>query len=461
MHKGRRHVLKAVPGALLALDLPLACAGSIVAVRVWPARDYTRVTLELDAPVRHSYFTVPDPHRLVVDLPGIELDAALRDLVAQVRADDPYIAAVRVGQNRPGVARLVFDLKVAVDAQVFAVTPVGDYRHRLVFDLYPEQAPDPLAALIEQNRVMSEQAAATKATPAQDPLAALIREREASSARGDRSGSPSASQGPRSREPREPARSDSARESNRPELAQPRASVRRMITVAIDPGHGGEDPGAIGPMGTMEKDVVLAIAMRLRERLAAVPNLRVLMTRDSDYFVSLGARVSKARAVSADLFVSIHADAFVTPQARGSSVFVLSERGASSVGARWLANQENRSDQIGGVDVRRGDREVASVLIDLSTTAQIQHSRKLGTAVLGELGAVGDLHKAGVEQAGFAVLRAPDIPSILVETAFISNPDEERKLADPEYQQRLAEALHKGIREYFRRNPPAARGQST
>ncbi len=458
MRERRRRVLKAVPGALLALDLPLAWASSIVAVRVWPARAYTRVTLELDAPVRPTYFTVPEPHRLVVDLPGVELDATLRDLVAQVRADDPYIAAVRVGQNRPGVARLVFDLKVAVDAQVFAVTPVGDYRHRLVFDLYPEQAPDPLAALIEQNRLMSEQAAAARSSPAQDPLAALIREREASSARSDRSGSPAASQDLRSREP---GRTDSPRDPNRTEPGRARAPVRRMITVAIDPGHGGEDPGAIGPMGTMEKDVVLAIAMRLRERLAAEPNLRILMTRDSDYFVSLGARVSKARAVSADLFVSIHADAFVTPQARGSSVFVLSERGASSVGARWLANQENRSDQIGGVDARRGDREVASVLIDLSTTAQIQHSRKLGTAVLGELGAVGDLHKAGVEQAGFAVLRAPDIPSILVETAFISNPDEERKLADPEYQQRLADALHKGIREYFRRNPPAARGQAT
>ncbi len=458
MRERRRRVLKAIPGALLALDLPLAWASSIVAVRVWPARAYTRVTLELDAPVRPTYFTVPEPHRLVVDLSGVELDATLRDLVAQVRADDPYIAAVRVGQNRPGVARLVFDLKVAVDAQVFAVTPVGDYRHRLVFDLYPEQAPDPLAALIEQNRLMSEQAAASRASPAQDPLAALIREREASSARSDRSGSPAASQDMRSREP---GRTDSPRAPNRTEPARARAPVRRMITVAIDPGHGGEDPGAIGPMGTMEKDVVLAIAMRLRERLAAEPNLRILMTRDSDYFVSLGARVSKARAVSADLFVSIHADAFVTPQARGSSVFVLSERGASSVGARWLANQENRSDQIGGVDARRGDREVASVLIDLSTTAQIQHSRKLGTAVLGELGAVGDLHKAGVEQAGFAVLRAPDIPSILVETAFISNPDEERKLADPEYQQRLADALHKGIREYFRRNPPAARGQAT
>ena len=458
MRERRRRVLKAIPGALLALDLPLAWASSIVAVRVWPARAYTRVTLELDAPVRPTYFTVPEPHRLVVDLPGVELDATLRDLVAQVRADDPYIAAVRVGQNRPGVARLVFDLKVAVDAQVFAVTPVGDYRHRLVFDLYPEQAPDPLAALIEQNRLMSEQAAAARSSPAQDPLAALIREREASSARSDRSGSPAASQDLRSREP---GRTDSPRDPNRTEPGRARAPVRRMITVAIDPGHGGEDPGAIGPMGTMEKDVVLAIAMRLRERLAAEPNLRILMTRDSDYFVSLGARVSKARAVSADLFVSIHADAFVTPQARGSSVFVLSERGASSVGARWLANQENRSDQIGGVDARRGDREVASVLIDLSTTAQIQHSRKLGTAVLGELGAVGDLHKAGVEQAGFAVLRAPDIPSILVETAFISNPDEERKLADPEYQQRLADALHKGIREYFRRNPPAARGQAT
>jgi N-acetylmuramoyl-L-alanine amidase len=236
--------------------------------------------------------------------------------------------------------------------------------------------------------------------------------------------------------------------------------TRRIATVAIDAGHGGEDPGAIGPAGTMEKDVVLAIARRLRDELANEPGIRVLLTRDADYFVPLATRVAKARAVSADLFVSLHADAFIEPRARGSSVFVLSERGASSVGARWLAGRENRADLIGGVNLRRGNREAASVLLDLSTTAQLRHSRQLGKAVLNELGQVGRLHKASIEEAGFAVLKAPDIPSILVETAFISNPEEERKLRDPAYQARLARALRNGIRGYFRRHPPVRHGQS-
>ena len=233
-----------------------------------------------------------------------------------------------------------------------------------------------------------------------------------------------------------------------------------MVTIAIDPGHGGEDPGAVGRYGTLEKDVVLAVAFRLRDRINAEPNLRAFLTRDSDYFVPLATRVSKARAVQADLFVSVHADAFVLPNARGSSVFVLSDRTASSVGARWLASRENRADLIGGVNLPRRSREVASVLLDLSTTAQIRESKRLASAVLGELRSIGELHKPGVEQAAFAVLRAPDIPSILVETAFISNPDEERKLRNPRYQLQIADAIFAGIRNHFRRNPPGPRGQS-
>ncbi|MFO0231485.1 MAG: N-acetylmuramoyl-L-alanine amidase [Burkholderiales bacterium] len=443
--RGRRRFLSAVPGALLALDLPLAHGATVVAVRVWPARDYTRVTLELDEPLRTSHFTVTDPPRLVVDIEGVDTDAALRDIVAKVQSNDPYIASVRVGQNRPKVTRLVFDLKAPVAPQVFTLPPIAAYRHRLVLDLHPVEPPDPLAQLIEQTRgtpadpagrppprtatpaaaARGAPAPATRA-PADDPIAGLIRERDPSSAR---------------RAPRAP-------------------EIARMITVAIDPGHGGEDPGAIGRFGTMEKDVVLAVAFRLRERINAEPNMRAFMTRDSDFFVPLATRVSKARAVQADLFVSLHADAFVLPHARGSSVFVLSDTTATSVGARWLASRENRADLIGGVNLPKRSREVASVLLDLSTTAQIKESKRLGSAVLGELRSLGDVHKAAVEQAAFAVLRAPDIPSILVETAFISNPDEERKLRNPRYQVQLADAVFTGIRRHFRRHPPGPRGQT-
>jgi len=430
----RRRFLRTVPGALLALDLPRAHGAGIVGVRIWPAPDYTRVTLELDEALKSSHFVASDPPRVVVDLEGVDIDAALREIVAKVQADDPYIATVRVAQNRAHVVRLVFDLKVPVSPQVFSLAPNGVYRHRLVLDLYPTRPIDPLAALIEQTR-NSPAAIAVPTPPAStgpidDPLASLIREREAA-----------------------------LRMLAEPERPHARADrVSRLLTIAIDPGHGGEDPGAIGPNGTMEKDVVLNVALRLREKLQAEPGVRVLMTRDSDFFVPLATRVSKARAVSADLFVSVHADAFVLPHAKGSSVFVLSDRSASSLGARWLARRENSADLIGGVNLPASNREVAKVLLDLSTTAQIKDSRKLAGSVLGELRSVGDLHSAQIEQAGFAVLRAPDVPSILIETAFISNPDEERKLRDPRYQAQLADAIFVGIKNYFRRNPPAARG---
>ena len=230
-----------------------------------------------------------------------------------------------------------------------------------------------------------------------------------------------------------------------------------MITIVIDPGHGGEDPGALGRSGTQEKDVTLAIARKLKERINREPNMRAVLTRDGDYFIPLQTRVEKARRVNADLFVSVHADAFIKPHARGSSVFALSERGATSVAARWLAKRENEADLIGGVNLDVKDRYLKQTLLDLSQTATINDSLKLGKAVLSELGEINTLHKAQVEQAGFAVLKAPDIPSILVETAFISNPEEESRLKSESYQAKMADALLQGIKRYFAKNPPLSR----
>ena len=411
-----------------------ARAAQIVGVRVWPAEDYTRVTLENDSNLKTTHFLVKDPERMVVDIEGIDLNPALKSLVAKIQSNDPYIRQVRVGQNRPGVVRLVFDLKDEVRPQVFVLPPVGSYQHRLIFDLYPVNPPDPIAALIAKGDWMKEM-------PKQLPPefgAPMTEERQQPK--------------PRASEP-QIAKTEPSED--------PPPKLNRMITIALDPGHGGEDPGAIGAAGSYEKNVVLAIAKRLKARIEQQPNMRVMLTRDGDYFVPLQVRVQKARKVQADLFVSIHADAFVEPTARGSSVFALSEKGASSTAARWLANKENSADLIGGVNLRGQDHQLASVLLDLSTTAQINDSMKLARAVLGEIGGINKLHKGSVEQAGFAVLKAPDIPSILVETAFISNPEEEARLNDDGYQNQMADALMSGIRKYFSKNPPLARNRLT
>ena len=428
----RRTVLKA-GGTLLLSVLPALPAGAaqILAVRVWPAADYTRVTLENDTDLKSTHFTVPDPQRLVVDIEGLELNPTLKGLVAKIESGDPYIKQVRVGQNRPNVVRLVFDLKEEVKPQVFTLAPVGTYNHRLIFDLYPVKAVDPIAAMIEKGEW-------TPGAPGTDP---------------QQTATPATLTPPAVATTPPPAAA-----TVKPEPAAP-ARVTRMITIALDPGHGGEDPGAIGSQGTREKDIVLAIAKRLKFKLEEQPNIRVMLTRDGDYFVPLGTRVDKARKVQADLFVSLHADAFMLPSARGSSVFVLSEKGATSSAARWLANKENLADAIGGVNMKGHDAQLASVLLDLSTTAQINDSMKLGRAVLSEIGGIAKLHKGAVEQAGFAVLKAPDIPSILIETAFISNPQEEAKLRDNGYQDEIANAITKGIKRYFSKNPPLAKGR--
>lgn len=424
--------------ALLLGPPQIVRGATILAVRVWPADDYTRVTIESDAGLTERHFVAENPYRLVIDIDGLELSPALRELVGKVRSDDPFIEGVRVGQNQPRVVRLVIDLKQPTAPQLFTLAPVAAYQHRMVFDLYPVTERDPLLALIQEK----EQAEQRAAEAVRDALGEFIGKLDKPLSGPPRP--PAAASGPPLQTPAPPATAEPGR-------------VDRLIVVALDPGHGGEDPGATGPSGLREKDVVLAIALQLREKLNARPGMRVMLTRDADFFVPLNERVRKARRVQADLFVSIHADAFFKPQARGASVFALSERGASSSAARWMAERENAADGVGGLNVKNRHADVMRTLLDMSTTAQIKDSLKLGGEVLGQIGKVGKLHKGQVEQAGFAVLKAPDIPSILVETAFISNPDEEDKLRDPAYQAQLVEALARGIARYFARNPPLAR----
>ena len=443
----RRDALRSMGGAVVLLlgATELAFGASIVAVRVWPAADYTRVTIESDALLTQKHFLAENPSRLVIDIDGLELSPALRELVGKVRADDPFIAGVRAGQNQPRVVRVVIDLKQPTAPQLFTLAPVAAYQHRLVFDLYPTQERDPLLALIRDKETAEQQAA--KAV--QDALGEFIGKIE-------RPAPPGAAPPPAL-----PPVATLPPQQQTPAPLPPaiQGKIDRLIVVAIDPGHGGEDPGASGPSGLREKDVVLRIALQLRDALNALPNMRAMLTRDADYFVPLHDRVRKAQRVQADLFVSIHADAFITPQANGASVFALSQGGATSAAARWMANRENAADAIGGVNVKATDASVLRALLDMSTTAQIRDSLKLGGEVLGQIGKVGKLHKGSVEQAGFAVLKAPDIPSILVESAFISNPEEEARLRDPEYQAQLVRALTLGIQRYFAKNPPLARSR--
>ena len=466
--------------ALLAILLPGVCFSGVEvsAVRVWPAPEYTRITLESAKPIEYSLFTVDAPHRLVLDLEDVEFTAALESLPGRVGKDDAFIAQARIARQKSGVLRLVLDVRTEVRPQAFSLRPVGEYGHRLVLDVYPAEPVDPLLALLRQ--IDSGQAPDSSVA---EPVA-IPQPADTPSATAAKSAGPATAAGRAPDAAKAPApQSANARAAEKPKPAAPHASRQsaalpaaagtapagkragagrkpepapqmvRLITVAIDAGHGGEDPGARGRHGTYEKAVTLAIARKLKTRVDAEPNMRAVLIRDGDYYVPLHDRVDKARRIRADLFVSIHADAFVKPHARGSSVFALSRRGATSAAARWLAKRENEADLIGGVNLDVPDRYLKETLLDLSQDGTIHHSIKLGRAVLAELGELNALHKPRVEQAGFAVLKAPDIPSILVETAFISNPDEERKLAKPEYQEQMAAAILAGIRRYFAQNP--------
>ncbi|MGJ7489692.1 N-acetylmuramoyl-L-alanine amidase [Variovorax sp. ZT4R33] len=460
----RRAFLKAGSLVLLLGVQEIARGATIMAVRVWPANDYTRVTIESDGRLQTQQLTVGSPPRLAVDIEGIQLNPALRDLVGKIKPDDPYINGLRVGQFAPNVVRIVFDLKQAVQPQVFSLAPIAAYHHRLVLDLYPERPVDPMEALIAERLRDAPRVAGT------DPLGDLMAQQAARAApqtSGGRGGAPPLVAPPTlppvvATAPIKPMAPPAARGAAPATATASRTD--RIIIIALDPGHGGEDPGAIGPNGTREKDIVLQVAHRLRERINAAnvggSPMRAFLTRDADFFVPLGVRVQKARRVQADLFVSIHADAFTTPAASGASVFALSQSGASSSAARWMANKENQADKVGGLNVGAHEVQVQRALLDMSTTAQINDSLKLGSAMLGEIRNIGArLHKGQVEQAGFAVLKAPDIPSVLVETAFISNPDEEAKLRSTQYQEDLADALMRGIQRYFAQNPPLARSR--
>jgi N-acetylmuramoyl-L-alanine amidase len=391
---------------LLALwfSAQASAATSVAAVRVWPAPEYTRVTIETDRKVNYKVFSLDKPDRLVIDLYHTRLGAELEELPSKVTADDSFVSGARVGQFKPGVTRVVLELRQTVNPEHFIIKPIGAYGHRLVVDIFPAVPVDPILALLEASGA----AAPAESTPP-----------------------------PQSVEP----------------------VPKEILVVAIDAGHGGEDPGAIGRRGTKEKDVTLAIARDLKALIDKQPNMRGVLIRDDDYFVKLSKRVEKARKVRADLFVSIHADAFIKPQARGSSVFALSERGATSAAARWLAVKENEADLIGGVNIDVEDITLKQVLLDLSQTATINESLKLARSVLAEIGQINKLHKPHVEQAGFAVLKAPDIPSILVETAFLTNPAEERKLRGRRYQRKVANAVMEGIKRYFADNPLLVRGE--
>lgn len=390
---------------------------SLRAVRVWPAQDYTRVTLESAASLKHNLLKLKNPERLVLDLEAVDLESVEREFADKVAPSDPYISSLRVGRFKPGVVRVVLDLKVEVKPQIFTLPPIEEYGHRLVLDLYPVEPLDPILALLQKPDPPAGQA------PDEKPLKG----------------------------------GGAVRKSTKSAKGPPAPEISRLLTIVIDAGHGGEDPGARGRRGTWEKNVTLTIARKLKTLVDAQPNMRALLTRDGDFFIPLEVRVEKAQRVNADLFVSVHADAFIKPHVRGSSVFALSERGATSTAAQWLAKRENDADRIGGVNLGRKDRYLAMTIADLSLTAQISDSLKLARAVLGELGEVNLLHKGRVEQAGFAVLKAPDIPSILVETAFISNPDEERRLNDAAYQEKIARAILRGITSYVAKHPPLSR----
>ena len=421
----RREALQVLAALVAGGAATLAFGGpKILAVRAWPGKSSTRITIESDSELRFFVTALSNPDRAVVDLTDVQADAAFQKALETLKNDTGVLSKARIGQFRPDTARLVLELKSSAETAAFALPPVGQYRYRLVIDLTPVDADDPiatfLAKLIEREAQL-EKAADLAAIEAAKPVPPIL--------------PPKLNKLP-------PLLPPIAQRPPAPKHVKP-------FVVVLDPGHGGEDPGAIGPAGTYEKDVVLAIAHKTKALLERDPRIVVLMTREEDVFIALGDRVRKARGVSADVFVSIHADAFTRPDARGSSVFALSERGASSTAAKWIADKENQSDLIGGVRLVGRDPSLAKMILEMSQSITNAESMKLGRGMIGEIKPINKLHKGSVEQAGFAVLKAPDIPSVLIETAFISNPEEEAKLTNPAHQQKLARAIHNGVRKFL------------
>ncbi|MDP3678969.1 MAG: N-acetylmuramoyl-L-alanine amidase [Methylotenera sp.] len=467
MIKSLKSIFLSLGAWLLLAGAAYAADNAITAARVWPAQDYTRITLEAGSPIAYKMSLLKNPERVVVDIENIELNQVLKSLSDKILASDPYIMQLRVANFKPGVVRLVVDLKAEIKPTIFTLLPAGNYKHRLVLDIYPVK--DPLMAMLAERDSASAPAtevqaynqlpqpqSSTEPLPVQQSTNPTLDPATEATAVILTEDSKPAETSPQIKPTESTSSAQAVAIKEAPENKRVDKNIRQ-ITIAIDPGHGGEDPGAIGATGSREKDITLIIAKKLKAIIDEEPSMRAVLTRDGDYFISLQGRVLKARKLQADLFVSIHADAFTNPAARGSSVFALSEKGATSASARYLAKKENESDLIGGVSLNVKDPVLARTLLDLSQTATINDSLKLGKAVLGYIGEINKLHKNHVEQAGFAVLKSPDIPSILVETAFISNPDEERKLNDDAYQDKLVLSILAGIKRYFASNPALAK----
>lgn len=449
MQTKRRDFLAASAGTVLLSLAPwqIAWGAKLIDVRMWPSDEYTRVTIEHDTPLDFKYFFLRNtgPLRLVVDIKGLALTPKLRKQIESVKADDPHIASIRIGQYQPDTLRLVMDLKHDVRPEVFQLKPFANYHYRLVFDIYPAVPVDPISRLLADNTVIAEDPLSSIISDLTDKQAekeetpedaTMVAEVEADTGSSAPAQKPAPQKPSRGKTPRKPARK----------------KTNETLLVVIDPGHGGEDPGAIGRRRTREKDVVLKIGRYLNTLINADPGMRAIMTRNSDHFVSLGARVKIAQKARAHMLVSIHADGFISPSAKGSSVFALSERGATSAAARWLAKSQNESDLIGGINISEVNKDVATVLVDMTSDWTINYSLALGKEVLGEMGRINRLHKNHVEQAGFAVLKGQGIPSILVETAFISNPTEEKFLSNPSHQRRIAQAIYRGIKKQIQSN---------
>jgi N-acetylmuramoyl-L-alanine amidase len=413
-----QHV-KVILGLLLILFAPAIFAkNKIESARVWPAREYTRVTLESLKPITNDQMILKNPDRLVIDLHDIDLSDDLQNLSTKILSSDPNIKHIRVAKFNGQVSRLVIELRSESKINIFSLKPAGTYKHRLVIDVYPRV--DEITALIQEKEKKD----------------LIPTKKEISTVPTDKKEKASQEISPANQAPQ---------------------SVNKRIVIAVDAGHGGEDSGARGASGSFEKNITLSIARKLKKEIDNDAQLTAVLIRDDDYFVPLHSRVVKARKLKADIFVSIHADAFTNPDAKGSSVFALSESGATSASAKYLANKENESDLIGGVSLDDKDPMLAKTLLDLSQSATINDSVKLGNFVLDQLGDINDLHKSNVEQAGFAVLKSPDIPSILVETAFISNPKEEQILNNDEHQEILAKNILIGIKKYLASNPNIAK----
>ena len=367
------------------------------AIRIWPAQEYTRITIESIAPLSNDQMILKNPERVVIDLKGIAINDVIKALPSQLSGKDPNIKNIRVAQFTPNVTRIVIDLKGQARVKIFSLKPIDPYKNRLVIDLYPEN---------------------------QDSIAVLLRQLESKN-------SP-----------------DQIIKAKKNTIKEKR--IINKIIVAIDAGHGGEDPGAIGKGGTREKDINLQISKKLKALIDKEKNMKAVLIRDGDYFVPLAARVKKARKIKANIFISIHADAFTKRSVRGSSIFALSEKGATSAFAKLIANKENESDLIGGVSIDDKEPLLAKTLLDLSQSATVDDSINLGNHVLQKVKRVNRLHKKHVEQAGFAVLKAPDIPSILIETAFLSNPTEEKNLRSKAFQDKLVKSIFRGIKSYLK-----------